>query len=258
MIEVMVISVTALVASALTVFSGFGLGTILLPVFALFFQAPIAVAMTAIVHFGNNLAKLVVFAKFADRTVVRRFGLPALLASFVGARALLQLADDGPLLRYVLFNRVHDVTLLGIVLGLVIAVFAMWETVPRLARVGFDPKYLPIGGALSGFFGGLSGNQGALRSAFLMRCGLSKEAFIGTGVVIACLVDAARLALYGRQMNLNGVREGWPHVVAALVCAALGVVLSRHLLNRVSMAAIRRLVTGMLLVIAALLIVGLV
>ena len=33
----------------------------------------------------------------------------------------------------------------------------------------------------SGFFGGLSGMQGALRSAFLARAGLSKEAFVASG-----------------------------------------------------------------------------
>ncbi len=258
MIELVVISVVALAASALTVFSGFGLGTILLPVFALFFPTPIAVAMTAVVHFGNNLVKLAVFGKLADRTVVRRFGLPALLASFLGARLLVQLSSDAPLARYVLFDRVFDVTPLGVVVGLVIAVFAAWEAIPRVARVGFDPKYLAVGGALSGFFGGLSGNQGALRSAFLVRAGLTKEAFIGTGVVIACLVDAARLVLYGREMNLAVVRERWVLVAAAIVCAAAGVALSRRVLPRVSMTAIRRLVTVMLFVIAALLIAGLV
>jgi acyl-CoA reductase-like NAD-dependent aldehyde dehydrogenase len=44
------------------------------------------------------------------------------------------------------------------------------------------PGYLPVGGLLSGFFGGLSGHQGALRSVFLLRAGLTKESFIATGV----------------------------------------------------------------------------
>ena len=258
MIELVVICVTAFLASTLTVFSGFGLGTILLPVFAIFFPTTIAVAITAIVHFGNNLVKLALFGRLADRTVVRRFGIPALLASFLGARLLINLAGDAPMARYSLFGALHDLTPLGLVLGLVIAAFAAWEAVPRFARIGFDPKYLPVGGGLSGFFGGLSGHQGALRSAFLVKSGLSKEVFIGTGVVIACLVDVARLILYGREMNLAIVRERWPLVTAAIASAALGVVLSTRVLPRVSMVAIRRLVTVMLFVIAALLATGLV
>lgn len=45
--EYFVICVTALLASAVTLFSGFGLGTVLMPVFALFVPAPVAVAATA-------------------------------------------------------------------------------------------------------------------------------------------------------------------------------------------------------------------
>jgi uncharacterized membrane protein YfcA len=257
-IELGVICASSLVAAMLTVFSGFGLGTLLLPVFAIYFPTTIAVAMTAIAHFGNNLVKLALFGRLADRTVVRRFGIPALLASFIGARLLIEMADDAPLARYRLFGSAHDVTTIGVVVGLLIALFAVWEVVPRLSGVGFDPKYLAVGGVLSGFFGGLSGHQGALRSAFLVRCNLSKEAFIGTGVIIACLVDMARLVLYGRDMNLATVRANWVLVAAAILSAAAGVVLSVRVLPHVSMRAIRRLVTVMLFVIAALLISGLV
>ncbi len=258
MIEIVVVCIATLLASALTVFSGFGLGTLLLPVFALFLPTPIAVAATAVVHLGNNLVKLAWLGRFADRVVLRRFGLPALLASLVGARLFVDLADDAPLGRYALFGGIHHVTWVGVVVGLLIALFAAWESIPRLSRVAFDPKYLAAGGALSGFFGGLSGHQGALRSAFLMRCGLSKEAFVGTGVVIACAVDVTRLTLYGRDMDLGAVRDQWAVVAAAIVAAGVGAAVSARVLPRVSMAAIRRLVTVMLFVIAVLLATGMV
>lgn len=258
MIEFVVIGVASLLASALTVFSGFGLGTLMLPVFAIFFPTPIAVVITAVVHFGNNLVKLAIFGRRADRSIVRRFGVPALLASFLGAHLLVVLAGDAPVTSYSLFGTTHSVTVVGLVIGFLIAAFAAWEVIPRLQRIALDPKYLPVGGALSGFFGGLSGHQGALRSAFLIRGGLSKEVFIGTGVVIACLVDTARLVLYGREMDLVSVRDRWPLGVVAIACAAAGVVLSARVLPHVSMRAIRRLVTVMLFGIAALLMTGLV
>ena len=44
----------ALLASGLTFFSGFGLGTLLLPAFALFVPVDRAIAVTAIVHFLNG------------------------------------------------------------------------------------------------------------------------------------------------------------------------------------------------------------
>ncbi|MEZ4804275.1 MAG: hypothetical protein R2852_01970 [Bacteroidia bacterium] len=55
---------------------------------------------------------------------------------------------------------------------------------------------MPIGGLISGFFGGLSGNQGALRSMFLLKSGLNKEAYIATGILIAFAVDITRLSVF--------------------------------------------------------------
>jgi hypothetical protein len=46
-------------------------------------------------------------------------------------------------------------------------------------------------------------NQGALRTVFLIRANLSKESFIATGVVIACIVDVIRLSVYGEQIFKN-------------------------------------------------------
>jgi hypothetical protein len=90
MIEYITICTVALLASGLTLFSGFGLGTILMPVFALFFPLPLAIASTAVVHLSNNLFKLLLLGRHADRGVVIRFGIPALvfaavLAAFLGA-----------------------------------------------------------------------------------------------------------------------------------------------------------------------------
>ena len=53
--EFVVIGVVAFLASGLTLYSGFGLGTVLLPAFALFFPAPVAVAATGVVHLLNGL-----------------------------------------------------------------------------------------------------------------------------------------------------------------------------------------------------------
>ncbi len=247
----------ALAASALTLFSGFGLGTLLLPAFLAFFAPPIAVAMTAVVHFVNNLVKLGLVGRLADRTVVRRFGLPAILASLVGARMLVTLSSREPIATYTLFGRPHDVTVIGVLVGALIAMFALWEVWPRLSRLSFPPAYLPVGGVLSGFFGGLSGHQGALRSAFLIRSGLSKEAYIGTGVMIACLVDTARLVLYGRAIGFAAVRDEWRLAGAAVAAAVVGALVGARIVPSVSMRFVRRVTTVLLLVVAVAIAAGL-
>lgn len=60
------IAATAFVASGLTLFSGFGLGTVLLPAFALFLPVPAAIAATAVVHLLNNLFKGGLVGRNAD------------------------------------------------------------------------------------------------------------------------------------------------------------------------------------------------
>ncbi|HNO61706.1 MAG TPA: hypothetical protein PKH44_13805 [Plasticicumulans sp.] len=71
---VFVIAAAAFLASLLTLFSGFGLGTILTPVFGLFFPLHVAVALTGVVHLANNLFKLALLGRQAARHLVLRFG----------------------------------------------------------------------------------------------------------------------------------------------------------------------------------------
>lgn len=86
-------------------FSGFGLGTILTPVFMIFFPVDLAIALTGVVHFFNNVFKIILVGKNADRTVVLKFGIPAVLMAFVGALLLLYIPDSRPLFVYKILGK---------------------------------------------------------------------------------------------------------------------------------------------------------
>ena len=253
----LIICTVALFASALTFFSGFGLGTLLLPVFALFFPIEQAVALTAVVHFLNNLFKLVLTGRNAERDVVIRFGLPAIALSFLGAWVLVWLSGIAPVFSYSAFDRMIAVTPVKLVVGLLLLLFAALELLPRFRDMSFGKQYMPLGGMLSGFFGGLSGMQGALRSAFLSRAGLSKEAFIATGVLIACLIDFSRLVIYSTSLARESVHLNYSLLVAAVLAAFVGAVLGNSYLKKMTMPGIQRIVAAMLFVVAIGLISGL-
>ena len=192
--EQLIVPVAAALAALLTLFSGFGLGTLLMPVFALFLPLPLAVAATAVVHLANNLFKSALLLRHADWAVVARFGLPALLAALLGASLLAGLSDDPRvLLRYELAGELRTVTVLGATMGLLILGFALFELLPLAERATLSPRWLPLGGLLSGFLGGLSGHQGALRAVFLRRLSLTPARFAATQALIAILVDVSRL-----------------------------------------------------------------
>jgi hypothetical protein len=250
----LIVCAVALLVSGVTLFSGFGLGTVLMPAFALFFPVPVAIAASAAVHLANNLFKVVLVGRKADWAVVLRFGLPGALASIAGALTLSLLGDSPPVWTYHIGERAHAITPVKLVIGVLILAFACAELSPRLGTISFDRKYLPLGGLLSGFFGGLSGNQGALRSAFLLKAGLSKEAFIGTGVVSAVLVDVARLAVYGAAFRSSPVFQdsGIATLVAAATLSAfLGSFLGARLVNKVTFRTIQLLVGVLLVLVGA-------
>ncbi len=254
--DYMIICMVALLGSALTFFSGFGLGTLLVPVFAIFFPIDIAIVLTAIVHFLNNLFKLTLVGKHADRAVVLRFGIPAILASFLGAYALTLLTDMQPLTEYNALGKTFVITPVKLTIAVLLAVFALFDIIPKLARMSFPQKYLPVGGLLSGFFGGISGNQGALRSAFLIRADLTKEAFIATGVVIAVLVDISRLTVYSDKILQSGNKIDYRLIALATLSAFTGAYLGNKLLKKITVKALQVMVGVMLFVFAILLGIG--
>lgn len=252
-----IIAIAAFCASLLTLFSGFGLGTLLMPVFAVFFPLPAAIGLTAAVHLANNLLKFAMLGKFADKEIVFKFGLPAIAAAFFGAWCLEWASLAQPIYSYTLVGKTAEITFLNLALASLMIFFALFEMLPFFKKITFDKKYLGIGGLLSGFFGGLSGHQGALRSAFLVRCGLNKESFIGTGVVIACMIDIVRLFVYSSRFSRIEI-EHTGLLVTAAGAAFAGVWLGTRYLKKITAEKIQFLVAGMLIFIASLLALGLI
>jgi uncharacterized membrane protein YfcA len=256
--DVFVVCLAALAASGLTLYSGFGLGTILTPVMALFFPVEAAVAMTALVHFANNLFKLALFRRAADVRALARFGLPALVGSYAGARFLVWLSERQAFFSYEVSGSALSVTPVKLFLGLLIMGFSLLELVPVLSRVGASPRLLPLGGFISGLFGGFSGHQGAFRSVFLLRAGLSKEAFIATGVAAACLVDMTRLGVYAELFTADMLGGNLRLLVLAALSAFAGAYLAKRLLRKMTIGAVRLTVGVMLLGLGAAMAAGLI
>ena len=256
--DIVVISVVAFFTATLTFFSGFGLGTILAPVFALFFPIDIAIALTGVVLFSNNMFKIILVGKKTDKAVLLRFGLPAIVASFAGAWLLLKITVLPTLVEYELWGRDFAITPVKPIIGSILIIFSLLEISPRFQKVQFGKDKLIFGGILSGFFGGLSGIQGAIRSAFLIKSGLSKEAYIATGVVIASLVDFTRLSVYASRFTAGNLQENLPLLISATLAAIVGAYLGKKILKKVTLRSIQLLVAIMLIFISLALILGLI
>jgi len=256
--EILIICLVAFLAAILTFFSGFGLGTILTPVFMVFFPVDLAIALTGLVHFFNNVFKLFLVGKNADKAVLIRFGIPAVLAAFVGAWLLINIPDSQPLFAYEAFGRQYEVFPVKFLISVLLIIFALMDLLPRLKNLKFGARLLPLGGFLSGFFGGLSGNQGALRAAFLIKAGLSKEAFIGTAVVVSVFVDFTRLSVYAGRIISADLTEHLSLIVLAVIFAISGAYIGNKLLKKITIHALQTIVAVMLIGLSLALGLGLI
>jgi uncharacterized membrane protein YfcA len=254
-LEIVIPAAVSLFASLLTLFSGFGLGTLLLPAFALFFPVELAVVMTAIVHFANNCFKLLLLGRFANRMVILKFGLPAIAAAFLGSSVLSWLSSSASLFiyQYHVFGKVAEMSVLKLTFALLIIVFVGLEFSDLEHRFTFEQKYLVVGGLLSGFFGGLSGHQGALRTMFLLRCGLEKHAFLATGIAIAFMIDVSRLLVYQHHFAMALLSENLLVLSLCILAAFLGAFVGARLVKKVTMRGVQKLVATMLIFIAVML-----
>lgn len=248
--DFIVIGFAAFFTAILTFFSGFGLGTILAPVFAIFFPIDVAIALTGVVHFTNNVFKIFLVGKKTNKAVLLRFGIPAILAAFVGAWLLMQITALPSLFEYSLWGKSFEITPVKLIIALILIVFSVFEILPSVQKWQFGKDKLILGGVLSGFFGGLSGIQGALRSAFLIKSGLSKEAYIATGVVIASLVDFTRLSVYASRFAAAHLHENIALLATATLAAIAGALIGKKLLKKVTLRSIQLLVAVMLVFIS--------
>jgi len=225
-----------------------------MPVVAIFFPVQAAIAITAVVHLLNNLLKLGLLWKMAHWPVALRFGVPAIIAAFAGAFLLIELSSLPEITRYSWSGNEFVITPIKLIVGGLLLVFATAELLP--VNTNIPQKYLPLGGVLSGFFGGLSGHQGAFRSAFLLASGLDKNAFVATNAAIAAMVDITRITVYGLSLSVIAENVGTQWLLVALGAAAAGTLVGKFFLHKITFGVIRVLIAVLLYILGALLMAG--
>ena len=255
------VSLVAFVVAALVLYSGFGLGTLLMPAFAFFFPVHVAVASTAIVHLANNVFKLSFLGRGARWGVVRDFGVPATFSAFAGAWLLVSMADFDVLVSYNIAGIECEITVMKMMMAGLILLFWAVDNISLEKRFASGTRYVVGGGVLSGFFGGLSGHQGALRSAVLSRTDLDTRQFVGTTSVCSFMVDLSRVLVYGWSFvaqDISQIRDeaSLELILCATVAAFFGTYFSSRFIKSVTMSLVRRWVSIMLIAIAVAMAMG--
>src|SRR5688572_8556393 len=136
----------AALAGAVSAVTGFGIGSLLTPVFALSMDTRLAVAAVAIPHVVGTAVRFWLLQGGIDRRVLWSFGLTSAAGGLAGA-ALSRVASNG---------------WLNVVFGVLLLFAAASETTGLARRMRFRGWIAWLAGGLSGFLGGLVGNQGGI------------------------------------------------------------------------------------------------
>jgi len=86
--------------------------------------------------------------------------------------------------------------------------------------------------------------------------GLTKEAFVATGVVIACMVDITRLAVYWPKFAEIRNELDISIMTASVLAAFTGAYIGRKLLGKIELAWLMKLVAIMLVMFGVLMLIG--
>ena len=178
--ELLLISIGAFVAAALTVPAGFGLSPLLTPLVLFVLPVLEAVAVVGIVHCAHNVGKFYSLRESVDFSAFRRYGIWLVVGAVIGA--LLQ-------------NQVSSAPLLLLV-GIFLIILPILTISEKWTGYKISEANDQIGGFGSGFMGGLSGHQGALRAMFLTRRLPDKMTYAATASVLALCVDLSRIPVY--------------------------------------------------------------
>jgi uncharacterized membrane protein YfcA len=236
----LLIVIAGIAAGGVASVAGFGIGSLLTPVFVTQVATQVAVAAVSIPHVVGTAARFWLLRGQVDRHLLVRFGLTSAAGGLTGALLQTRTGSAG----------------LTILFGSLLLFVAASELTGLSERMRFRGVAAWTAGALSGLLGGLVGNQGGIRSAAMMGVDVPRQAFVGTATAVALIVDCARLPVYLATSGdeLLALR---PTIVFATIGVVCGTLFGHRVLVRIPEERFRPTVAVLLAVLgASMLIVG--
>jgi uncharacterized membrane protein YfcA len=237
----LLIVIAGIAAGGVASVAGFGIGSLLTPVFVTQVATQVAVAAVSIPHVVGTAARLWLLRGQIDRHLLVRFGLTSAAGGLTGALLQARTSSAG----------------LTIVFGSLLLFVAASELTGLSKRMRFRGAAAWIAGALSGLLGGLVGNQGGIRSAAMLGVDVPRQAFVGTATAVALIVDGARLPVYLATSG-DELLALWPTIVFATIGVVCGTLFGHRVLVRIPEEKFRPTVAILLAILGAtMLFVGL-
>jgi uncharacterized protein len=226
------VAAAAVIAGLVAAVSGFGIGSILTPIFAFQLDTRLAIAAVSVPHLVGTAQRFWTMRRNIDRRLLLQFGIPSAAGGLAGALMHGTLNSRG----------------LTIVFGLLLLFTAVAELTGWMRRVRWGRSFGWLAGAVSGFLGGLVGNQGSVRTAGLLAYDVSPTAFVATATTVALIVDGARMPVYLATQGRD-IASLWPVLAVATAGVVAGTAIGIRILPRLRTETFRRSVAILLAVL---------
>lgn len=206
-------ALVSFVAGATASVVGFGIGSLLTPVVAVRFGTDLAIAAVALPHLAGGLLRGWKLRRFVDSRILLRFGVLSAVGGLVGALVFARLAP----------------AVLARTLGALLVLTATAGMTRWAEHWRPQGALVWVFGGLSGFFGGVVGNQGGLRAAALSAFNLEPTVFVATSTLIGVIIDLVRVPVY-LYRAAHGLVGMWPLVAVTVVGVLVGTLVGERLL----------------------------
>ncbi len=227
------------IAGIVASIAGFGIGSLLTPLFSLRMETKLAVAAVSIPHLVATAVRFWLLRKHVDRRLLLGFGVMSAAGGLTGA----------------LLHSIAESVILSGVFGILLFFAGITGVTGITQRMRFHGWVAWVAGGFSGLLGGLVGNQGGIRSAAMLGFDVQRETFVATATAIALLVDGARMPVYlvteGRE-----ILSVWPLVVLAATGTLAGTFLGGQVLRWIPEPVFRRIVSFIILALGVAVLVG--
>ncbi len=230
--DIFYLSVLTLVAATLGTITGFGTSTLMIPVLVMFLPPVEAIFFVAIIHWFGDVWKVALFRQGFNLRLLVLFGAVGLITSYFGA--FISLGANGQVLLRAL--------------GAFLAGYAIFLLLETKFKVQANNLTALTGGALSGFFAGMFGIGGAIRSLFLSAFDLPKAVYLATAGAIGLLVDSTRIITYFTQGAVLPEQLWWGMLVFIPV-SFLGAKLAKRVVDKIPQTRFRQVVAAFLFII---------
>lgn len=207
--EIILIALLTLLASLIGTLAGFGISTIMIPVLLMIFPFPQTLLFVGIIHWFNDIWKMLLFRKGIRWKLFLAFGLPGIFTSFIGSSLSLRIPQE----------------VLSRALGVFLIAYVLFITFNQTFKLSQRLSVAISGGALTGFFAGIFGIGGEINAAALSAFNLEKAVYIATVGAISFMIDSTRIATYitgGTRLDFEILSGFLIFIPVSLIGATIG------------------------------------